>query len=278
MFYVRLKTSLWIFLAVFIAAIPIVSRAQERSSKRKLPMISAHRGASAVAPENTLVAYSRAIELGADFIEIDVRTTADRNQIIMHDGSLKRTTGLDAKVDKTNLAEIRKLSAGHWFGKQYEEERVPTLEEVCKLVQKVNSNRIRQVKLYVDSKAIDAPEVIRILNQHNLLDSAVFYGDMNTLTEIRKLNNKARLMPAYPGKDKMENVIQKIAPYAVDIPYEKLDAATISFCHTKGINVFSDLLGQHDTAVAYRKAIELEVDLIQTDDISGVLKTFDEFE
>ena len=241
-------------------------------------MISAHRGASSVAPENTLSAFSKAMELGADFIEVDVRTTSDGVQVILHDGSLKRTTGLDAKVEKTSVVEIKKLSAGYWFGSQYEDQRVPTLEELCELVRNENKRRTRQVKLYVDCKAIDAGEVIRLLNQHHLLDSAVFYGDMSTLTEIKKFYERARLMPAYPGKEKMENVIRKIAPYAVDIPYEKLDAATISFCHAQGIKVFSDLLGQHDTATAYRKAIQLGVDLIQTDDIAAVHQVFDEFE
>ena len=149
---------------------------------------------------------------------------------------------------------------------------------MCELVKDENMHRTRHVKLYVDCKSIDADEVIQLLNKHNLLDSAVFYGDMNTLVEIRRFYGEARLMPAYPGKEKMENVIQKIAPYAVDIPYDKLDASTISFCHAKGIKVFSDLLGEHDTAMSYRKAIQLEVDLIQTDNVSAVRQAFYEFD
>lgn len=276
---VRLKFSfIPILVTLLVAGFVNILHGQQRTGKRDLPMISAHRGASAVAPENTLVAFSKAGELGADFIEIDVRTTADGAQIILHDGSLKRTTGLDSKVEKTSLIEIKKLSAGHWFGSQYEDQRVPTLAEVCELVRNENMNRTRKVNLYVDCKAIDAGEVVRILSQHSLLESAVFYGDMNTLSEIKKFYEKARLMPAYPGKEKMEQVIRKIAPYAVDVSYDQLDAATVSFCHAKGIKVFSDLLGEDDTAAAYRKAIQLEVDLIQTDNISGVRKVFDEFE
>jgi glycerophosphoryl diester phosphodiesterase len=249
---------------------------QTPGAAKNLPMISAHRGASAIAPENSLLAFSRAIELGADFIEIDVRTTADGVQVIMHDGSLKRTTGLDAKVENTTLATIKELSVRDRFGKVYEDQKVPTLEEVCVLVRNENKKRIQPVKLYVDCKAIDPGEVIQELNQYSLLDSAVFYGDLKTLSEIKKFYEKARLMPAYPCKEKAESMILKIGPFAVDISFNKLDEATVLYCHSKGIKVFSDLLGEDDTGFAYKKAVQLGVDLIQTDDVSGVLQVYNE--
>ncbi|MBA4056709.1 MAG: glycerophosphodiester phosphodiesterase [Marivirga sp.] len=263
-----------ITLASILVCVSFIIDAQ--TALRKLPMVSAHRGASKVAPENTMAAFLNAIKLGANFIEIDVRTTSDGAQVIMHDGSLKRTTGLDARVDKTSLPIIRELSAGEWFGIQYKDERVPTLEDVCELVRSENRGRDRKIKLYVDCKAINTGEVIRILNQYSLLDSAVFYGDISVLKEIRKFSEKARLMPSYPGKEKVERMIRVVKPYAFDIPYNALDEETVSHCHSKGIKVFSDLLGQADTAVSYRKAISLSVDLIQTDDVSQVLQVYKE--
>src|SRR6187402_2637498 len=103
---------------IFISLLIIGALNVSAQRNTGLPMISTHRGASHLAPENTLAAFSKAIELNADFIEIDVRTTADGAQVIMHDGSLKRTTGLNAKVEATTLKEIRKLSAGSWFDKK----------------------------------------------------------------------------------------------------------------------------------------------------------------
>lgn len=266
-----------IFVLLVLTSLTHGTKGQETKGKTSLPMVSAHRGSSRVAPENTLIAFSKTIEAGADFIEIDVRTTADSAQVIVHDGSLKRTTGLDAKVEKTNLVTIKKLSAGHWFGKAFEDQKVPTLEEVCELVAKENKHHDHPVKQYVDCKVINTGEVIRILDRYGLLDSAVFYGDIKTLMEIKKFSKKARVMPPYPGKDELDNVIRKLAPYAVDVSYHELDAATVSFCHAKGIKVFCDLLGQYDSPNEYRKAIQLGVDLIQTDDVSGVLQLFNEF-
>lgn len=76
------------------------------------PGISAHRGASRVAPENTLASFSKAMKMGADFVEVDVRTTADGEQICLHDASLKRTTGLDATVNSVSFKDIKKFPPG----------------------------------------------------------------------------------------------------------------------------------------------------------------------
>lgn len=243
-----------------------------------LPRVSSHRGANILAPENTLAAFSKAIELGANFVEVDVRTTSDDVSVIMHDSSLKRTTGLDAKVNKTTRAEIKKLSAGKWFGDSYADQEVPTLEEVCALVWNENRKRETPIHLYVDCKEIDTGEVIRILLQNRLLDSAVFYGSVKTLKEVRRFHPKARVMPPYPGAEKIDRMIKKLHPYALDVAFSDLSAETVSHCHAKGIKVFSDLLGKYDNPEAYKKATHLGVDVIQTDDVSGVLNFLDGFE
>jgi glycerophosphoryl diester phosphodiesterase len=98
----------------------------------------AHRGASGVAPENTLVAVRAGIAAGADLVEIDVRRTADRALVLHHDASLARTTNARAvypdrapwRVADFTLAEISRLEAGAWLSPAYAGEPVPTLERV----------------------------------------------------------------------------------------------------------------------------------------------------
>jgi glycerophosphoryl diester phosphodiesterase len=92
--------------------------------------IVAHRGASYDAPENTLAAIALGWAQGADAVEIDVHLTRDGEVVAIHDPTLLRTTGKDARVDALTLAEIRKLDAGVWKGSAYRGERVPTLAEV----------------------------------------------------------------------------------------------------------------------------------------------------
>ena len=100
--------------------------------------ITAHRGDSKSAPENTLAAFEKAIENGADVIELDVRQTKDGEIVVMHDENLRRTCGVDKKVGKLTYAEIQKISAGAKFkGKNkelYENEKIPTLQEAIELI------------------------------------------------------------------------------------------------------------------------------------------------
>lgn len=96
----------------------------------KRPLVLAHRGANNVSPENTLPAFRKAVELGADGVELDVQRTADDALVIFHDERLERTTNGSGRVTEHTLAEIRALDAGAWFGNEWAGEHVPTLDEV----------------------------------------------------------------------------------------------------------------------------------------------------
>jgi glycerophosphoryl diester phosphodiesterase len=93
-----------------------------------------HRGASGYAPENTMAAFRRAAELGARFIETDLRLTRDVKVVAIHDPNLDRTSNGRGPVDQLSLAELRALDAGAWFhsarGESFAGERIPTLEEI----------------------------------------------------------------------------------------------------------------------------------------------------
>jgi glycerophosphoryl diester phosphodiesterase len=94
------------------------------------PLVIAHRGASADAPENTLSAFRLARRLGAGMVELDVHRTKDRRLVVIHDPSLTRTTGVRAAVASRTLAEMADLDAGSWFSPRFARARVPTLEAV----------------------------------------------------------------------------------------------------------------------------------------------------
>ncbi|MBR10045.1 MAG: hypothetical protein CMP48_20445 [Rickettsiales bacterium] len=97
--------------------------------------IIAHKGASGIAPENTIAAIQLALDMGVDMIEIDVRNTHDEEIVVIHDATLDRTTNGTGLVHDYTLEEIRELDAGSWFGDaRYAGEKVPTLKEVLDLV------------------------------------------------------------------------------------------------------------------------------------------------
>lgn len=106
------------------------------------PLIIAHRGASAAAPENTLAAFRKAIEDGAEGIEFDVRLTSDGEAVVFHDADLKRIAGRDEKIVDLSFEELQKIDAGSWFNRvfprigdeQFSSETIPSLRDVLNLL------------------------------------------------------------------------------------------------------------------------------------------------
>ena len=101
----------------------------------KTVKVTAHRGASAAAPENTQSAIEKAIQHGAHMIEIDVHMSRDGQVVLLHDDRLDRTTGKSAHVWDLTLREIQQLDAGSWFGPEFTGEKIPTLKAVLQLTQ-----------------------------------------------------------------------------------------------------------------------------------------------
>lgn len=90
----------------------------------------AHRGATAYAPENTIAAFDLAVEMKADYIEIDVQRSKDGALVLIHDTTVDRTTDGTGKVGDLTLEQLRSLDAGSWKGDQYKGEPIPTFEEI----------------------------------------------------------------------------------------------------------------------------------------------------
>ena len=95
----------------------------------------AHRGASGDYPENTLLAFEKALEIGVDEIELDLHSTRDGRLVVMHDAAVDRTTDGTGGIGELTLAEIKSLDAGIGFGERFRGERVPTWEEALDLLQ-----------------------------------------------------------------------------------------------------------------------------------------------
>src|SRR6185436_3647904 len=100
------------------------------------PIIFAHRGASAHAPENTMAAFELALAQNADGIELDAKLSADGHVVAIHDASVDRTTGAHGRVRDLSLAELRSLDAGSVFANTFSAEKITMLEEVFEAVGK----------------------------------------------------------------------------------------------------------------------------------------------
>lgn len=103
-------------------------------AQNKTLTITAHRGASAYAPENTISAMNKAIEMNSDFSELDVQETADGVIILLHDNTLERTAGVNKNIWELNYDDLSDYEVGAWFDEKYKGEAIPTLQEVVEMV------------------------------------------------------------------------------------------------------------------------------------------------
>lgn len=121
----------------------------------------AHRGAAGHCPENTMISFARALELGATGLETDVQMTRDGRLVLIHDETLQRTAGSPEWVKDATLEEIKSCDAGSWYHEGFQGERIPTLEELLDLVRDkdtvVNLELKNGIVLYpeLESKVID---------------------------------------------------------------------------------------------------------------------------
>lgn len=198
-----------ISLVRFVAFPLLLSIAFLAGCSRKGPdrvIITAHRGASHLAPENTLVAFERAYESGADFAELDVHQTRDGEIILMHDSTLDRTTDGTGEVWDYTLDELKKLDAGSWFGKPFSGERVPTLREVMRLVKGKLKLNI-EIKISREEPGI-AGNVVDIIRSEGFERECIVTSfDTETVREIKRIAPDIRAGLIF-GRDYPEDVFE----------------------------------------------------------------------
>lgn len=179
----------------------------------ELPVIIAHRGASADAPENTLAAFEEAVNQGADWYELDCRITRDGAVIVLHDSSLEKTTGVQAKVWDMNLADLKKLDAGSWFSQNFAGEPLPTLDESLTMAKD-------RIGVYVEIKSCDDDsalhgELLKIAEAHpertKEMDAAVMAAIEASGTRNLLLTRKT-IAAIRAQRMKKEAIIQSFSP------------------------------------------------------------------
>ncbi len=227
-----------------------MSVAAQRGTATARPRTIAHRGASALAPENTFASFATAIELGVEWVETDVRMTRDGHLVCIHDATLDRTTNGTGPVNEMDLADIRQLDAGSWFDRSGAKLpwdlirfRVLTLTEVLDLTR-------GRATLVLHLKS---PELYPGLEQRILDDlqrSGVLDGDGDVLLEsfsVGSMRLLALLAPripriqlVMPGSDALsDSALDKIAGYAQGIgPCQTtVTAERVAAAHVRGLQV-----------------------------------------
>jgi glycerophosphoryl diester phosphodiesterase len=165
------------------------------------PKLVGHRGACDVAPENTLPSFQRALDDGADLVEMDVRLTLDRRVVVMHDGTVDRTTDGTGTVAEMTLAEVQRLDAGAWFAPQFAGTCVPSLDEVLAWGRdKVGMMLELKSAIWGGFDPDLAPAVVGAVRRHAVESQVVFISyQTRSLCQVRDLLPGASTGPMFPG-------------------------------------------------------------------------------
>lgn len=248
---------------------PLGARFTEfRMRHAKLPVrFSMHRGVGRYAPENTLPAVQKSLDIGADLVEIDIRTTKDGAFVLVHDSTINRTTTSKGPVREMPLDAIRKLDAGTKFSKGFAGVKVPTLDEGLKALGQSSW-------VYLDAKEIVPEKLIEAVGNHNLWERHVVYQSADYCKKLKALDPRIRTLPPLKSRGQLKD-LAGIKPFGVDASWSILTKELIEECHSMGIQVFSDALGFNETVSEYQKAIRMGVDVIQTDQPMRLLRAIE---
>ncbi len=209
-----------------------------------------HRGARAYEPENTLASFRRAIELGVDAIELDVRKTKDNEIVVIHNADVNKTTDGNGPVNSFTLEEIKKFVTGKG-------EHIPTLEDVLDAVGK-------RVKILVEFKEAGIEEkVLELIRHKGLMDDVIlisFHEDV--LRKVRELDDKVTLGLVYVRhKNPIQTALELKAEYLLSL-YRFTHSANIKKAHEAGLKVIVWTINTKEEAIEYKKK---GVDGIATD-------------
>ena len=226
------------------------------------PWVIAHRGASGHAPENTLAAFQRAVELGAQFIETDLHLTRDARFVAIHDDVVQRTTNGKGRVRDLTLNELRELDAGKWFDRDFSGEKVPTLEEVLEF------GRAQDVVFYLEIKferdwGMDRALVAALQAADAAPRTVVISFDAAAVDEVRRRDTSLMtgLLVEDPRVDALKAATDAGARQ-ICVRYDQISHELCSRARRAGLPLVTWTVNEADEM---RAAIGIGVDGIMTD-------------
>jgi glycerophosphoryl diester phosphodiesterase len=222
--------------------------------------VIAHRGAHQGIPENSVPAYEEAIRLGCDFVEIDVRTTKDKQLVSIHNASVDqyvmKQTG---QVRDLTLKEIRKMDIGEKVGPAWRGTKIPTLDEILILCKK-------RIKIYLDLKDAEPAAIIELLKKHGLEQQVVWYvsgARHKTIMEIKQECPACLVMPDPGETADIERISVAYNPSVIATDVDHLTVEFVQKTHDLRMLVFADdKTGTHEE---WSDMLATGVDGIQTD-------------
>ena len=178
--------------------------------------IIAHRGFSAIAPENTLAAFAAALEHHADSVEFDLQLTEDGVPVVIHNPTLDKTTGTSGHVTATTLQELKKLDAVSWFDRQFSGEKIPTLSETLDILQPLPKYIYLDVKPHCQWSDDRVEFLVNLLIEKNWQQTAIIYSfNPQFVEQVRQANPDFQLAYIVANADDYQTELAKAANHEI---------------------------------------------------------------
>jgi glycerophosphoryl diester phosphodiesterase len=255
----RARKAILATLVLFAVALGIVWALGSRLDLTRQVAITAHRGASVAAPENSMAAFRAALVAGADYAELDVQRTRDGTLVVVHDGDLLRMGGDPRKVAELTAAEVAAIDIGHKVAPAFAGERPPTLAEVIALVRGRMKLNV-ELKYNVPDPGL-APAVVELLRDEDFLDQAVITSlDYAALKQVAAI--EPRLRTGHIVTASVGNVLRTEADF-LSLSSAQASGSLVRRAHRAGKQVHVWTVNQPEVML---RMIERGVDNIITDD------------
>jgi glycerophosphoryl diester phosphodiesterase len=249
---------------VSLLLLPVCLHAQQKSvwpsvtpEPGKVVVIS-HRGEHLRHPENTLAAFQAAIDAGADFFEMDVRTTSDGKFVLLHDATVNRMTSATGPVSDFRFEQIRALDVGAKFSPEFAGTKIPTMDEALDLA-------YGKINVYVDAKNADAKLLVDTIVRHGMQNHVVIYGDPFFLHDVQKLRPDLRVMPEASSVDVCKLLTKSLKPQVLAFDSGDFKDDVIQVAKAAKAMIYVDGMGAADEPKGWQQAIDKGANGIQTD-------------
>jgi len=227
--------------------------------------VTAHRGASKSRPENTMSSFIEAKNLGADWIELDVQQTKDKEIIIIHDTNFKRTTGVDKNTWELSKEEVKELDAGSYFSKEFQNEKVPLLEEVIVFAKENN------IKLNIELKPTGHEQefekiIVDMIKKHSFEKNCVITSQVYQVLENIKEYDET-IETVYVMSLAYGNILSLDKANHFSVEESNVNKNLIDQIHNKGKKLYVWTVNSEENI---DKMIDYSVDNIITDNVELV--------
>jgi len=249
---------MWLMAGGLVLTQAQAARPQQAAAADSTIVAISHRGEHLHHPENTIPAFQRAIDAGADFFEADIRTTSDGKLVIMHDSTANRTTEAQGPVKNFSFAQIEALDAGAKFSAEFKGTKVPTFDQVLKLAH-------GKINVYVDTKDADPQALVDAIVQNDMQDHVVIYGNAFFLYDVHKIRPELKIMPEADSLDICRFLVHNLHPKVIAFGAEDFKPEIIACAKEGGAKVYVDRMGDTDNPAGWQQAIDMGADGIQTD-------------